>query len=195
MQDLIYYFSYGADLNPKLMQRRCPNAKLIGSGILKGFRLVFSGLQEYAEANIREHPESYVRGLLWQTDKKGERRLDHHNSYPLTRGKIYAKIQSQGIYYPIMTYQYDHSQYLGYPSEKYLDMMLTAYLDQGWDTSPIREALAESSRFPLKEDTPSQDTLRVRDSLTALELNLCESDEEFRAKLDTYFKGTTSKDS
>ena len=37
------YIAYGSNLNREQMAKRCPDAKVIGSGMLKDYELLFRG--------------------------------------------------------------------------------------------------------------------------------------------------------
>ena len=38
-----YYIAYGSNLNMEQMGIRCPSATAVGTGFLKGFRLMYKG--------------------------------------------------------------------------------------------------------------------------------------------------------
>ena len=37
-----FYVAYGSNLNLEQMSYRCPNSKVVGAGMLKGWRLLFN---------------------------------------------------------------------------------------------------------------------------------------------------------
>ncbi|HIS18262.1 MAG TPA: gamma-glutamylcyclotransferase, partial [Candidatus Coprovivens excrementavium] len=39
----IIYFAYGSNLNIEEMNKRCPSSNILGSTILKDYKLVFKG--------------------------------------------------------------------------------------------------------------------------------------------------------
>lgn len=38
-----YYLAYGSNLNIPQMQYRCPEARIIGTAVIEGYRLLFKG--------------------------------------------------------------------------------------------------------------------------------------------------------
>lgn len=44
------YIAYGSNLNREQMAKRCPDAKVIGSGMLKDYELLFRGYTDAAVA-------------------------------------------------------------------------------------------------------------------------------------------------
>lgn len=67
------YFAYGSNLWLKQMKDRCPDHKLIGKGILNGYRWIISK-RHYA--NIVESPDDYAEGIIYEISAKDENRLD-----------------------------------------------------------------------------------------------------------------------
>lgn len=58
-----YYFAYGSNMSPIQMQNRCPGAKALGPGILRGweFRITTRGT-----ANIVPRSKGVVHGVIWK---------------------------------------------------------------------------------------------------------------------------------
>lgn len=75
------YFAYGSNTNLKQMAFRCPTAKLVDIGILKGYRMYFNGV-----ATI-EPAEGGAMGAIWDIDEESERALDRYEGYP----RLYRK--------------------------------------------------------------------------------------------------------
>lgn len=44
------YAAYGSNMNIEQMARRCPTARVVGKGVIKGYELVFRGLPNNAYA-------------------------------------------------------------------------------------------------------------------------------------------------
>ena len=38
-----YYLAYGSNLNIPQMQYRCPEARIVGTAVIEGYRLLFNG--------------------------------------------------------------------------------------------------------------------------------------------------------
>ena len=47
-----YYVAYGSNLNREQMAHRCPDAKLVGTGMLSNYEMVFRGNKSNAVATV-----------------------------------------------------------------------------------------------------------------------------------------------
>jgi len=73
------HFAYGANLNHKLMERRCPGGKFLKRCYLDGYRLVYDGYEEGrrgAVANIVSDKKSRVWGGIYEVSGKDLEYLD-----------------------------------------------------------------------------------------------------------------------
>lgn len=59
------YFSYGSNMSPRQMARRCPGAQPIGSATLENWRFQIT---TRGAANIRPWRGSRVHGVLWRVE-------------------------------------------------------------------------------------------------------------------------------
>lgn len=57
------HFAYGSNMSRPLMQRRCPEAREVGTGVLPGWRFVIT-VDGYA--SIVPWPAEFVYGVLWR---------------------------------------------------------------------------------------------------------------------------------
>lgn len=71
------YCAYGSDTNLNQMAYRCPNARVIGTGMLHGWRLVFK-----YHADIIPDLKSSVPVLVWDVSEEDIETLDMHAGYP-----------------------------------------------------------------------------------------------------------------
>jgi len=65
------YIAYGSNLSVEQMTHRCPDAKIIGTSILKNWKLVFK-----YHADIEPCNGSEVPVLVWEISKTDEKYLD-----------------------------------------------------------------------------------------------------------------------
>ena len=73
------YIAYGSNMVQSQMERRCPNAKLIGTGQLPNHRLEF-----YLHATVersRAH-EAGVPVAVWEINEEDEKNLDYYEGFP-----------------------------------------------------------------------------------------------------------------
>lgn len=84
------YIAYGSNMVQSQMARRCPNAKLIGTGYLPNHRLEF-----YLHATV-ERSRAKGPGVpiaVWEIDKIDEQSLDYYEGYPTYYTKRKAKVR------------------------------------------------------------------------------------------------------
>ena len=55
-----YYIAYGSNLNVRQMMRRCPESRVIGTGTLNGWELLFKGSKTGAYLTIEQNPDGTV---------------------------------------------------------------------------------------------------------------------------------------
>ena len=71
------YFAYGANMHPKSMQHRCPNATPVKQVDLRDWELKF-----YNHATILPKTGAAVPGVLWTVTDDCEYNLDCFEGYP-----------------------------------------------------------------------------------------------------------------
>ena len=72
-----YYIAYGSNLSVEQMAHRCPDAKIAGMAVLKGWRLCFK-----IHADIEPCEGRVVPVLVWEISEADERNLDLYEGYP-----------------------------------------------------------------------------------------------------------------
>jgi gamma-glutamylcyclotransferase (GGCT)/AIG2-like uncharacterized protein YtfP len=78
-------FSYGANMDLDKMFDRCPNAKFIEEGELKGYRFI---INTHGVASIVPDEASSVSGIIWKISEDDEAFLDHFEG---VKGGWYTK--------------------------------------------------------------------------------------------------------
>ena len=89
----MYYFAYGSNLNPRLLQKRCPDFIKYGVGVLEGYKLEFCGYSmrwRGGVATINPSAGGEVWGTLYKLNSGLAKRLDRYEG---TRKKRYHKVQ------------------------------------------------------------------------------------------------------
>ena len=147
MTDRRYYIVYGSNLSVEQMAHRTPEAKIVGTAILHGWRLLF---KYYATIEEKTGYETPV--LIWDISPKDEKNLDFYEGYP----RLYFKkdltvtvtpldggkpIELTAMAY-IMSEKYAMEQA---PSFDYYDILDEGYDRFGFDKSILRKALNESA--------------------------------------------------
>lgn len=85
-----YYVAYGSNLSVDQMAHRCPDATIVGTGVLKDWELVFR-----VHATIEPHQGSSVPVLVWAISERDEARLDRYEGYPRYYVKKYLSVPVQ----------------------------------------------------------------------------------------------------
>lgn len=76
---LIKYIAYGSNMNQEQMSLRCPEARLIGIGVIHGARLEF-----YLHATVEKTGDvkDEVPVAVWEINLNDRRSLDRYEDYP-----------------------------------------------------------------------------------------------------------------
>lgn len=72
------YLAYGSNLHLLQMARRCPTAKVFGTALLNGYRMLFRGNGWGGVATVERDAESSVPVLLWEIQPADEAALDRY---------------------------------------------------------------------------------------------------------------------
>ena len=118
------YLAYGSNLNKKQMSRRCPNAKPVGSVILKGFKLEF---RRVATIKHTKKNDDKLGCGLWEITKKCENSLDIYEGFPHVYSKKIIKLDDGR---EAMTYIMNNGEKCP-PSFKYFNTIREGFKDFG----------------------------------------------------------------
>ncbi|KIK59623.1 hypothetical protein GYMLUDRAFT_44591 [Collybiopsis luxurians FD-317 M1] len=80
------YFGYGSNIWRNQMERRCPESKFIGVGLLKDWRWF---LNERGVANIANSEGNEVYGFIYELNARDEATLDRFEGAPDIYQKVY----------------------------------------------------------------------------------------------------------
>ena len=116
------YLAYGSNLNKKQMSRRCPNAKPVGSVILKGFKLEF---RRVATIKHTKKNDDKLGCGLWEITKKCENSLDIYEGFPHVYSKKIIKLDDGR---EAMTYIMNNGE-ISPPSFKYFNTIREGFKD------------------------------------------------------------------
>ena len=116
------YLAYGSNLNKKQMSRRCPNAKPVGSIILKGYKLEF---RRVATIKHTKNIDDKLGCGLWEITEKCEKSLDIYEGFPLIYSKKIIKLNDGR---EAMTYIMNNGE-ISPPSFKYFNTIREGFKD------------------------------------------------------------------
>ena len=137
-----YYLAYGSNLNLNQMRRRCPNARKVGSFLLKGYELEF---RYYL--TIKKNQNAEVPLGIFEIDDKDELSLDRYEGYPTHYRKEYLEVELNGKTIKALVYIMNEKiRGVMVPDTFYLRVCLEGYKDFGFDTSYLFKAYKEAEK-------------------------------------------------
>lgn len=138
------YVSYGSNMDLEQMEWRCPDAELVCSGTLRGYRLLFRGSKTGSYATIERCEGGEVPVLVWEISERDEASLDRYEGYPTFYFKEDAEVETERGTVRGMVYVMDPRRPLGAPSSWYYDVLERAYERFGFDLAILEKALEDS---------------------------------------------------
>lgn len=158
------YAAYGSNLNHAQMRERCPEAKYLGSAMLKNQNLLFCGQPDHSFATIKTMAGKEVPIGLWEISARDEKSLDRYEGYPHFYHKTVLPVTLDGEEVHAMVYIMDLAMPAGLPSVMYYNIVEKGYRDCGLDTAYLKEALKTSMErvyglTPTQEMSPGMEML------------------------------------
>lgn len=135
------YIAYGSNMDTAQMEFRCPDAKIIGTGKISGWRLMFKGSKTGNYATIEQDENFSVPVLVWEISASDEDELDYYEGFP----KFYYKREIEvalddGQSVTGMAYVMHEERKLGAPSNSYFKKLAAAYEKFGFDLKILNDA-------------------------------------------------------
>lgn len=141
----LLYFAYGSNMNLNQMAFRCPDAEVVDTVRLEGYRLAFrTNGGGNGVATILPEPDSFVDGVLWRISERDEQHLDHYEGFPFLYGKEPVTVTDQdGVRREIMAYTMNspYKEVPAMPSKAYLEGILNGCRQNGIETASVLEAV------------------------------------------------------
>jgi len=124
------------------MQDRCPKARVLGPGCLKGFRLAFTSHSTgwgCGVADVVESEQEEVWGLVYNITTSDLDALDRYEGYPTYYGRSQATIHTRNVILKnIWVYTVCEKTEFIAPSRMYLDIMKSACVEYQFPDSYAR---------------------------------------------------------
>ena len=133
-----YYFAYGSNLNLDQMAHRCPTAKVVGAGILNGYKLVFNRV-----ASIEPDTSQSVPVGIWEIDEYCEASLDLYEGYPRLYRKEKVSVRFDGQKIEGMIYIMNSTGKQP-PNNTYFQTIQIGYRNIGLDEKYLSAAYIDS---------------------------------------------------
>ena len=133
--------AYGSNLSVSQMAYRCPDAKIIGTGKINDYKLVFR-----YHADIEKSVGSYVPVLVWELTAADEKQLDRYEG---VKGGYYHQedvtvLMDDGSQKEVMVYIMNNQKTQSLPSPEYLEIIEEGYERFGFDKKILKRALKEA---------------------------------------------------
>ena len=149
------YIAYGSNLNRGQMALRCPDAKVVGTGEIKDYELLFRGNRNGAVATVEPKKGESVPVLIWEISPRDEFNLDRYEGYPRLYGKEMLEVEMDGKREKMMAYTMTDGYAMGVPSEHYLATIRTGYQEAGFDEDVLMAGV-EKSRERMKQEMEAE---------------------------------------
>jgi hypothetical protein len=138
------YIAYGSNLNFEQMAQRCPTAQVVGTSVMKDWRLLFRGELRGAVATVERFRGSFVPILVWRLQPQDEATLDRYEGWPHLYRKETLRIRLNGKTVEAMIYIMNEIRPYGLPSPYYFSTIREGYISSGFDIGILRKAALDS---------------------------------------------------
>ena len=133
--------AYGSNLSISQMAYRCPDAKIIGTGKINDYKLVFR-----YHADIEKSVGSYVPVLVWELTAADEKQLDRYEG---VKGGYYHQedvtvLMDDGSQKEVMVYIMNTQETPSLPSPEYFEIIAEGYERFNFDKKILKQALEEA---------------------------------------------------
>ena len=147
MKNKKLYVAYGSNLNVAQMSYRCPDATVVGVGVLANQQLEFWGWPGHGVATVTPKRGSDVPVAVWAISENDERSLDIYEGWPhLYRKEDIQVVLETGEVVTAMVYLMN-KEYRGEkvvvaaPSNTYLNTILQGYKHFGLKRDALSKAV------------------------------------------------------
>jgi gamma-glutamylcyclotransferase (GGCT)/AIG2-like uncharacterized protein YtfP len=132
------------------MGHRCPTAKIVGTAVIKNYRLVFKGSKTGSYLSIQPAKGCEVPVAVWDVKESDIRSLDRYEGYPHFYFKQSMTVDcSDGKRHRCFVYIMNYDRPYGIPSYYYVDICLHGYEEFGFDKHYIYDAINFSKKICL----------------------------------------------
>lgn len=139
------YIAYGSNLNLEQMKHRCPTAKIVGTSVLRGWRLWFRGGGYNAVATVDREEGFQVPVLIWQLRPGDELALDRYEGFPFLYRKEILRVTVNGKRISAMIYIMNEAQHpYGAPALGYFNTIREGYKSAGFALNILHNAANDS---------------------------------------------------
>ena len=135
-----YYLAYGSNLNIQQMKQRCPDARPIGTAIIKNYELLFKGSKTGSYLTIEKAENSSIPVAVWEVSAADECRLDVYEGCPTFYYKTEMEVPVDHRKIKAFVYIMHEERPLGIPGSHYVKTCVQGYRDFGFNLKYLRLA-------------------------------------------------------
>ena len=147
-------------MNLNQMAFRCPDAQVVDTVRLEGYRLAFRmNGGGHGVATILPEPGSFVDGVLWRISERDEQSLDLYEGFPRLYGKEpVTVVDPDGLKREVMAYTMNspYKDVPALPSKSYLEGILNGCRQNGIEIAPVLEAVWLTQKELPKKAVPQK---------------------------------------
>ena len=139
------YAAYGSNLNLEQMAHRCPDAKIVGHGMIYDYALKYRGSKTGAYLTIIPEKGKKVPVLVWRISENDEKSLDCYEGFPnfYYKKRMRVCLENGKTTYAMAYIMFDEAL-PGIPSERYIHTCLRGYLKNHLDVNIFYESLEDN---------------------------------------------------
>ena len=153
-----FYIAYGSNLSREQMAHRTPDAEIVGTAMLKGWRLLF---RQYA--TIEKRKKFYTPVLVWKISEQDEKNLDRYEGFPRFYNKKNLKVavtsldgedlgEVSAMVYIMTPEAVEARKVKPLPSEHYFSILVNGYEEFGFDIKILEKSFGEALEITLMQD-------------------------------------------
>ena len=134
------YVAYGSNMNIDQMKYRCPHSKIVGTGKVLGWKLVFNVHADIVEC---DDANAAVPVVVWDIASDDWDCLDMYEGYPsyYIKRNVDVEFDSGDRDVAVVYIMADRHKGICPPSNNYFDSIVHGYMDNGIDTEYLYNAL------------------------------------------------------
>lgn len=141
------YIAYGSNMNLRQMKYRCPTAKVVGTAVMRNWRLLFRSV-----ATIERFKGGQVPVIVWELQPKDEQALDVYEGFPRFYRKESVRVTMNGKQVRVMVYVMNDGHPISQPCSSYYNTIREGYESFGLDLAILREAAENSKKGGKRYD-------------------------------------------
>ena len=123
------------------MAARCPDADIVGTGVIRDYELVFKGGLSGTYLTIRPKKGEAVPVAIWDVSSSDRLALDRYEGYPGLYYRRTLPVETDQGAIGGFVYIMREDKPLGMPSHEYLQICMEGYDDFGFDEKLLMKAM------------------------------------------------------